>query len=136
MVAGYYLAFFFSLSHNFEGVHMQSDTTRPSNKGSKEQSFLYKQVRSIHQMTTNNSLSQLNEPTSKMAPLQIATSSNVGGSLLCHLNGGLNYQIEHHLFPRVNHCHYPLIAPVVRQDLWHTQSAWNENVLEMSSQHF
>ena len=48
MVAGYYLAFFFSLSHNFEGVHMQSDTTRPSNKGSKEQSFLYKQVRSIH----------------------------------------------------------------------------------------
>jgi len=88
MVAGYYLAFFFSLSHNFEGVHMQSDTTRPSNKGSKEQSFLYK---------------------------QIATSSNVGGSLLCHLNGGLNYQIEHHLFPRVNHCHYPLIAPVVRQ---------------------
>ena len=53
MVAGYYLAFFFSLSHNFEGVHMQSDTTRPSNKGSKEQSFLYKQVRSIHQTTTN-----------------------------------------------------------------------------------
>ena len=53
MVAGYYLAFFFSLSHNFEGVHMQSDTTRPSNKGSKEQSFLYKQVRSIHQMTNN-----------------------------------------------------------------------------------
>ena len=51
MVAGYYLAFFFSLSHNFEGVHMQSDTTRPSNKGSKEQSFLYKQVRSIHQKT-------------------------------------------------------------------------------------
>ena len=50
-----------------------------------------------------------------MAPFQIATSSNVGGSLLCHLNGGLNYQIEHHLFPRVNHCHYPLIAPVVRQ---------------------
>ena len=44
MVAGYYLAFFFSLSHNFEGVHMQSDTTRPSNKGSKERSFLYKQV--------------------------------------------------------------------------------------------
>ena len=45
MVAGYYLAFFFSLSHNFEGVHMQSDTTRPSNKGSLEHSFLYKQVK-------------------------------------------------------------------------------------------
>ena len=48
-----------------------------------------------------------------MSP-QIATSSNVGGSWLMHMNGGLNYQIEHHLFPRVNHCHYPTIAPVVR----------------------
>ncbi|MCB9557386.1 MAG: acyl-CoA desaturase [Deltaproteobacteria bacterium] len=28
--------------------------------------------------------------------------------------GGLNYQIEHHLFPRVSHINYPLIAPVVR----------------------
>ncbi|KAH8051040.1 hypothetical protein JL722_11077 [Aureococcus anophagefferens] len=33
---------------------------------------------------------------------------------LCALNGGLNYQIEHHLFPRVAHSHYPHIAPVVR----------------------
>ena len=30
------------------------------------------------------------------------------------MNGGLNYQIEHHLFPRMNHCHYPTVAPVVR----------------------
>lgn len=42
------------------------------------------------------------------------SSSNVGGSLLCFLNGGLNYQIEHHIFPRVSHHHYPKIAPVVR----------------------
>jgi Fatty acid desaturase len=27
---------------------------------------------------------------------------------------GLNYQIEHHLFPRIQHSHYPLIAPLVR----------------------
>lgn len=30
-------------------------------------------------------------------------------------NGGLNYQIEHHLFPRMSHAHYSLIAPVVRE---------------------
>lgn len=29
--------------------------------------------------------------------------------------GGLNYQIEHHLFPKISHLHYPRIAPVVRQ---------------------
>jgi len=46
---------------------------------------------------------------------QVASSSNVGGSLLCTINGGLNYQIEHHLFPRIQHTHYPRIAPVVRQ---------------------
>lgn len=45
---------------------------------------------------------------------QVTSSSNVGGAWLCALNGGLNYQIEHHLFPRIQHCHYPVIAPVVR----------------------
>src|SRR5207248_9924376 len=29
------------------------------------------------------------------------------------LLGGLNYQIEHHLFPRVPHTHYPRIAEIV-----------------------
>jgi linoleoyl-CoA desaturase len=29
--------------------------------------------------------------------------------------GGLNYQIEHHLFPRVCHVHYPALAPIVAQ---------------------
>ena len=28
--------------------------------------------------------------------------------------GGLNYQIEHHLFTRICHVHYPKIAPIVR----------------------
>jgi fatty acid desaturase (delta-4 desaturase) len=30
------------------------------------------------------------------------------------MNGGLNYQIEHHLFPRMHHGHYATVAPVVR----------------------
>lgn len=29
--------------------------------------------------------------------------------------GGLNYQVEHHLFTRISHVHYPKIAPIVRQ---------------------
>ena len=29
--------------------------------------------------------------------------------------GGLNYQVEHHLFPRLSHVHYKRLAPVVRK---------------------
>jgi fatty acid desaturase (delta-4 desaturase) len=79
-VAGYYLSFFFLLSHNFADTQCHSPESN--------ESFLYKQVTS---------------------------SSNVGGPLLCWFNGGLNYQIEHHLFPRIHHSHYPKIAPVVRE---------------------
>jgi linoleoyl-CoA desaturase len=29
--------------------------------------------------------------------------------------GGLNFQIEHHLFPQVCSIHYPKISPIVRR---------------------
>ena len=29
--------------------------------------------------------------------------------------GGLNYQIEHHLFPRISHIHYPAISKIVKE---------------------
>ena len=32
-----------------------------------------------------------------------------------YLFGGLNFQVEHHLFPRVCHVHYPKISKIVRQ---------------------
>ena len=28
--------------------------------------------------------------------------------------GGLNFQIEHHLFPQLSHVHYQAIAPLIR----------------------
>ena len=31
------------------------------------------------------------------------------------LVGGLNFQIEHHLFPRISHVHYPAISGLVEQ---------------------
>jgi len=37
-------------------------------------------------------------------------------SVLTWMLGGLNYQIEHHLFPRVPHTHYPELAPIVRRN--------------------
>ena len=44
ITGGSYLAFFFMISHNFEGAQALSDTTRPSNEGGNKNSFLYKQV--------------------------------------------------------------------------------------------
>jgi fatty acid desaturase len=47
---------------------------------------------------------------------QVATAQNFGAeSTWCFwLSGGLNYQIEHHLFPSINHCHLPYLAPKVK----------------------
>lgn len=84
IVGGYYLSFFFLISHNFDGVHMFDS----KKSGKSDESFLYAQVTS---------------------------SANVGGAILGTMNGGLNYQIEHHLFPRIQHSHYPRIAPYVAQ---------------------
>jgi fatty acid desaturase len=37
------------------------------------------------------------------------------GSLFwTHVSGGLNHQVVHHLFPGVNHCHYPRLWKIVR----------------------
>jgi fatty acid desaturase len=49
--------------------------------------------------------------------VQVRNSGNfaVGGrELVCHFFGGINYQIEHHLFPSINHVHLPRIAPIVK----------------------
>jgi len=48
---------------------------------------------------------------------QVATTVNFrpGVTMLGWYLGGLNYQIEHHLFARVCHVHYPALAPMVRE---------------------
>lgn len=40
--------------------------------------------------------------------------------------GGLNFQIEHHLFPRVSHIHYPAVAKYVRQTCAEYGITYNE----------
>jgi linoleoyl-CoA desaturase len=34
--------------------------------------------------------------------------------VLSWLIGGLNFQVEHHLFPRISHVHYPAVSRVVK----------------------
>lgn len=46
---------------------------------------------------------------------QVETSSTYGGFVSGCLTGGLNFQVEHHLFPRMCSAWYPYIAPTVRE---------------------
>ncbi len=48
---------------------------------------------------------------------QLYTSVNFANSnkLITWYGGGLNYQIEHHLFPQICHVHYPKLANIVKQ---------------------
>ncbi len=49
--------------------------------------------------------------------LQIAETSDfaVKSKLAFWLFGGLNFQVEHHLFPKISHVHYPAIQPIVKE---------------------
>ncbi len=48
---------------------------------------------------------------------QIATTANFGSKdgLSTFLFGGLNFQVEHHLFPHICHTHLPRISDIVRK---------------------
>jgi linoleoyl-CoA desaturase len=48
---------------------------------------------------------------------QVKTTANFArnSKLVTWLVGGLNFQIEHHLFPRISHIHYPQISKIVKE---------------------
>jgi len=48
---------------------------------------------------------------------QLETTANFAtkNKLISWLVGGLNFQIEHHLFPRISHVHYPQISKIIKE---------------------
>jgi len=48
---------------------------------------------------------------------QIKTTANfaTNSKVVSWLVGGLNFQIEHHLFPKISHVHYPAISKIIKQ---------------------
>lgn len=52
----------------------------------------------------------------EFAAHQIKTTANFAthNKLVNWLVGGLNFQIEHHLFPKISHVHYPAISNIIR----------------------
>lgn len=85
-IAGLALACIFQPAHVME----TSSFAAPSDKSKMEHSWAEHQVRN----TTN------------FCPNSVITSWFIGG---------LNYQIEHHLFPQVCHVHYPALSRIVKQ---------------------
>ena len=48
---------------------------------------------------------------------QLRTTANFAtdNRLISWLVGGLNFQVEHHLFPKVSHIHYPKLSKIIKQ---------------------
>ncbi|MCJ8164508.1 acyl-CoA desaturase [Pontibacter sp. E15-1] len=85
-VAGIILTVVFQLAHTVEGT----SHPRPDANGNIENDW------AIHQMNTTVNFARHNK-------------------LLSWYVGGLNFQVEHHLFPRVCHVHYPAISSIVKE---------------------
>ena len=83
-VAGLVLTIVFQLAHSVEGT----DHPLPDRDGRVDNQW------AIHQMNTTMNFAADNK-------------------WLSWYVGGLNFQIEHHLFPKISHVHYPSIANIV-----------------------
>ena len=54
---------------------------------------------------------------SEWAVHQVKTTANFApkNKIISWMVGGLNFQIEHHLFPRISHIHYPELSKIVKK---------------------
>jgi linoleoyl-CoA desaturase len=59
---------------------------------------------------------------------QVVTTANFAprNKIVSWFVGGLNYQIEHHLFPRVSHVHYPALSKIVKNTCAKFNLPYNE----------
>jgi linoleoyl-CoA desaturase len=83
-IAGFVLAIIFQPAHVIEGT----EYPLPDDNGNLENSW------AIHQLHTTTNFGRKHR-------------------LFSWFVGGLNYQVEHHLFPNICHVHYRAIAPIV-----------------------
>lgn len=61
---------------------------------------------------------------------EMMTTSNFAtdNKLLTYLVGGLNFQVEHHLFPNICHIHYPAIQKIVKETAREYYLPYKENM--------
>lgn len=68
---------------------------------------------------------------------QMETTANFSmkSKLATFFCGGLNMQVEHHLFPRICHIHYPALSKIVRETAKEYNVAYNENPTFLKALH-
>lgn len=86
LTAGYILTMIFQMAHIVEEV----EQPLPNDEGNIENAW------AVHQLQTTANFARKNR-------------------LLNWYVGGLNFQVEHHLFPNICHIHYEQISPIVEQ---------------------
>lgn len=59
---------------------------------------------------------------------QLSSTANFAtkNRILTWLLGGLNFQVEHHLFPKISHIHYPALNKIVRETCKEFNVSYNE----------
>lgn len=98
LAEGFVLGLVFQLAHVVEGTQFP----QPDLEGKLDESW------AIHQMQTTANFS-------------------TRSSLATFLCGGLNFQIEHHLFPNICHIHYPVISKIVQDTAKKYDVPYHEN---------
>lgn len=85
LVAGFVLSIVFQLAHTVEDTHFpQANET-----GKMEDEWAIHQIKTTANFATRN-------------------------KVVSWFTGGLNFQVEHHLFPKISHIHYPAISKIIR----------------------
>lgn len=86
LVSGFILSIVFQMAHVVE----ETDFPMPDENNNLENSW------AIHQLHTTSDFAR-------------------GNALIGWFVGGLNYQVEHHLFPNICHIHYPALSAIVEK---------------------
>ena len=95
--AGLILSVIFQLAH----VVGENEMYQPSEDGKMDKSWM------VHQLFTTTNFSTKNR-------------------IVNWFTGGLNFQVEHHIFPNISHIHYPKIAKIVKKTANEFSLPYNE----------
>jgi linoleoyl-CoA desaturase len=80
-------------------------------------SIVFQLAHTVQETQFPVAIQPINQMEDEWAVHQLKTTANFAtkNKVITWLVGGLNYQIEHHLFPKISHVHYPAISKIIKQ---------------------
>jgi linoleoyl-CoA desaturase len=81
-------------------------------------SIVFQLAHVVEETTFDSASDDAKQIENEWAIHQVKTTSNFSPNnrIISWFAGGLNYQIEHHLFPRISHIHYPALSKLVQAE--------------------